>query len=124
MDAAADINRRRFPRLNTGAEYGLHLWAAGRALEGARLQNISAVGCALQLPLQEVGSLENGSVLEPLYLDHEALPFVPLGGVVVWVLGRHTGRTSGYVLVGVEFKVITPMVQMLIQAHVMEEGGG
>jgi len=124
MAQDSDINRRRFPRLNTGPDYGLHVWVGGQLLEGAHLQNISAVGCALQLPILAVGGIENGTSLEPLYLDHEALPFVPLGGTVVWVLGRHAGRTSGYVLLGVEFRIITPMVQRLIGQHVEEEAGG
>jgi hypothetical protein len=37
---------------------------------------------------------------------------------VVRLLGKVPGKTSGYVLAGVEFTMITPFVRQLIREHV------
>jgi hypothetical protein len=37
------------------------------------------------------------------------------------VLGKVPGKTSGYVLVGVDFTDITPLVQDLIDGHVQAQ---
>jgi len=38
---------------------------------------------------------------------------------VVRLLGKVPGKTSGYVLAGIEFSLITPFIQGLIEAHVL-----
>jgi hypothetical protein len=90
----------------------------GREIKQVRLANLSATGCALEVPMSEAWNLEIGSILRDLYLDHPELPFLPLQASVVRVLGKVPGKISGYVLVGVDFTLITPFVQDLIQAHV------
>jgi hypothetical protein len=62
--------------------------------------------------------LDTGSVLENLCILHPDLPSVPLRGTVVRLLGKVPGKTSGYVLAGVEFNLITPFIQGLIDAHI------
>lgn len=114
-------DRRRYPRLNTGPEYGLYLWVGDHRVEHARMQNISACGLALQMQVEEAGTLEVGSTVAPLYLDHPDLPWVPLQATVMWVLGKHAGKTSGYILVGLDFTLITPFVRNLIQEHVLNQ---
>ena len=68
--------------------------------------------------MSEAWNLEAGTVLKELYLDHEDLPYLPLEGFVVRLLGKVPGKTSGYVLAGIDFTLITPFVQDLIQAHI------
>jgi hypothetical protein len=82
------------------------------------LANLSATGCGLEVQMSEAWNLETGAVLKELYLDHPELPYVPLQGFVVRLLGKVPGKTNGYVLAGVDFSLITPFVQDLIQAHV------
>lgn len=89
-----------------------------------RLTNISATGCALEVPMEEASDIEVGSLLKHFFLDHPELPFVPLEGAVVRVLGKVPGKTSGYILVGVDFTLITPLVQSLIHAHVEAQLSG
>lgn len=112
-------DRRRFPRLNTGPEYGARAVFLEQVLSHAQPKNISGCGCALQLLVEEVPSLEVGSVLDALYLDHPDLPFVPLPAVVMWVLGRHAAKTSGPITVGLDFRPVTALVQELINGHVL-----
>jgi c-di-GMP-binding flagellar brake protein YcgR len=111
--------RRRAPRLSTsGRPYRVWFEFQGREVRQARLANISSTGCALEIQMAEAWNLESGSVIKELYLDHEDLPFLPLEGFVVRLLGKVPGKTSGYVLAGVDFTLITPFVQELIEAHI------
>jgi hypothetical protein len=59
-----------------------------------------------------------GDILEGLILDHPDLSSVPLSALVMRMLGKVPGKTSGYVLVGIEFQGITPYVRNLIADHV------
>lgn len=68
--------------------------------------------------MAEAWHLDLGSVLDPFYLDHPDLPYVPLQASVVRILGKVAGKTHGYVLVGVEFSRITDFVRALIEEHV------
>ncbi len=117
--------QRRFPRMSTsGLPYGVRFCLQGQAIEDARLANLSACGCGLEVQMTEARNLELGSVLEALYLDHPELPLVPLQASVVRILGKVPGKTQGYALVGLEFLQITDLVRDLIQEHVtasMEE---
>ncbi len=122
MSSLSPEDRRRFPRLNTGPDYGARVLYMGRALDHAELKNISACGCALQVMVEEVRSLEVGTVLDGIYLLHPELPQVPLPAVVMWVLGRHAAKVSGPITVGLDFNPITDLVQELIQQHVLEAG--
>lgn len=123
MSEASD--RRRAQRLSTsGGPYKVSFQIMGREVKQARLANISATGCALEIQMSEAWNLELGSVLKELYLDHPELPYLPLQASVVRLLGKVPGKTSGYVLAGVDFTVITPFVQELIQSHVEDNLSG
>lgn len=98
--------------------YGVRFRVEGRTIEGARLANLSACGCGLEVQMAEVRHLDTGVVLEQFYLDHPDLPYVPLQASVVRILGKVAGKTQGYALVGVEFSLITGFVQGLIHEHV------
>jgi len=112
-------DRRRAQRLSTsGGPYKVLFQIQGREVRQARLANISTTGCALEVQMSEAWNLEAGTVLKELYLDHEDLPYLPLEGFVVRLLGKVPGKTSGYVLAGIDFTLITPFVQDLIQAHI------
>ncbi len=124
MSEPTPEDRRRFPRLNTGSEYGARAVYMGQTLSHAQLKNISACGCSVQFLVEQVPSLEVGSVVESFYLIHPDLPFLPLPAVVMWVIGRHATKTSGPVTVGLDFRPITPYVQELIQQHVLEASKG
>jgi hypothetical protein len=115
-----DSECRRFSRLSTGPDYGVRFRIAGQEIAEAQLQNVSAGGCGMQVPMEYAGPLEVGLKLEELYLDHPWLPYVPLECQIVRLLGKVPGKTAGYVLVGVEFTSVTPLIQVLIQAHVEE----
>jgi len=43
---------------------------------------------------------------------------VPLQATVVRLLGKVPGKTSGYLLAGVEFTLVTPFIKGLIEDHV------
>ncbi len=121
---AQALDSRRFSRVSTGPEYGVRFRsAAGTVITKAQIQNVSAGGCGLQVSMGDAVDLETGANLEALYLDHPWLPYVPLEGQIVRMLGKVPGKTAGYVLVGVEFTAITPLVQSLIQAHVEDRLG-
>jgi len=112
-------DRRRAQRLSTsGSQYQVIFQVQGREVRQARLANISSTGCGLEVPISEAWNLETGSVLKELYMDHVDLPYVPLQGFVVRMLGKVPGKTNGYVLVGVDFTQITPFIQELIQSHI------
>lgn len=102
----------------SGGPYGVSFRHEGHESRQVRLTNISGTGCALEIPMEEALNIEMGSILKDLYLNHPELPFVPLQATVVRLLGKVPGKTSGYILAGVDFLLITPLVQDLIQAHV------
>lgn len=111
--------KRKFPRVSiTDGEYGIRFQGKGLEIENARLVNLSAGGCGLEVQMAEAHSLEMGDIMESLYLDHPDLPLVPLSGVIVRMLGKVPGKTSGYILMGIEFMGITPFIQGLIADHV------
>ncbi|HEX9081973.1 MAG TPA: PilZ domain-containing protein [Holophagaceae bacterium] len=118
----SEADRRRYQRLSTsGKPYEVQVKVHGRELPGVRLANLSACGCGLELQISEVADLEAGAILDEILIEHDDLPPVPLAGVIVRILGKVPGKTTGYVLVGVDFTVITPMVQTLINEHVMAQ---
>lgn len=102
----------------SGGPYEVAFHLHDRLVDGARLVNLSASGCGLEIQMVDAWDLDTGSVLENLCLFHPDLPCVPLRGSVVRLLGKVAGKTSGYVLAGVEFTMITPFIQDLIDAHV------
>jgi len=111
--------RRREFRLSTaGGEYRVSFHFRGRHVAQARLANLSAGGCGLEIQMADAWDLEPGAELDELFLLHPDLPCVPLRGVVVRMLGKVPGKTSGYVLAGVEFTLMTPFVRQLIRDHV------
>jgi c-di-GMP-binding flagellar brake protein YcgR len=115
----AEIDQRKYPRLNTmNAGYTVYFHAHGSEITGCQLMNISAGGCGIEVQMAEARVLEAGDLLDPIWLDHPDLPLVPLTGVILRVLGKVAGKTTGYILVGVEFQDITPFVQSLIADHV------
>jgi c-di-GMP-binding flagellar brake protein YcgR len=118
-----ESDRRCFPRLSTaGKAYGVQFRLAQKDFK-ARLANLSACGCGLEVQMADAADLEAGALLQALHLEHPDLPPVPLDGVVR-VLGKVQGKTTGYVLVGVEFTAITPLVQDLINTHVLAQQAG
>lgn len=113
------IERRRFPRLSTsGGPYEVAFKVHDRLVTTARLANISAGGCGLEIQMVDAWDLDSGSVLDNLCILHPDLPSVPLQGTIVRLLGKVPGKTNGYVLAGIEFTMITPFVQKLIEDHV------
>ncbi len=113
------LEQRRFPRMSVSdPSYRVCFQIQNRRIEGGRLANLSASGCGLEVQMPEVRHLDTGLVLEHFYLDHPNLPYVPLQATVIRILGKVVGKTQGYALVGVDFSLITPFVQGLIQDHV------
>jgi hypothetical protein len=112
-------DRRRFARMNTGPDYGVRIVHGGRVLERARLTSISGSGCAAQVQLEEIPGLEVGTLFDTIHLLHPDLPYVPLQGTAVWVMGRHATKTTGTVLLGIDFTPITPFLQQFMDAHVV-----
>ena len=111
--------QRKYPRLNlTGQDYAISFQIHGMEVRDCRLVNLSQGGCGLEVQLAMARNIELGDILEAIYLDHPDLPFLPLSGVVLRMLGKVPGKTSGYVLMGVEFQEITPFVATLIGKHV------
>jgi c-di-GMP-binding flagellar brake protein YcgR len=114
-----EYNRRRDIRLSTsGGPYLVSFRFQERTVSQARLVNLSAGGCGLEIQLSDAREMDSGAVLEDLFLFHPDLPCVPLGAMVVRLLGKVPGKTSGYFLAGVEFTLITPFVKQLIRDHV------
>ena len=117
--ADGGLDRRRYTRMSTsGGPYEVSFQIHDRLVTAARLANISAGGCGLEIQMVDAWDLDTGSVLENLCIIHPDLPCVPLQGTVVRLLGKVPGKTSGYLLAGVEFSMITGFVQELIEGHV------
>jgi c-di-GMP-binding flagellar brake protein YcgR len=111
--------QRKYPRLSiTSQDYGAWFQIKGIPIQDSRLVNLSAGGCGLEVQMVHVRHLEVGEVLEALCLEHPDLPLVPLSAVILRMLGKVSGKTTGYALVGVEFQGITPFVRDLIADHV------
>lgn len=124
MAEDAGAERRRYPRVSLqGGEHGVRFRLRDREVGDARLVNLSAGGCGLEIQIAQATGLDAGVVLEGFYLDHPELPHLPLPATVVRVLGKVPGKTTGYVLVGIEFTALTPIVQGLIAAHVQAHLG-
>jgi c-di-GMP-binding flagellar brake protein YcgR len=114
-----DSDRRRFTRLSTsGAAYGVSFTYQDRLVTTARLANLSAGGCGLEIQMADARDLDIGAVLDNLCLLHADLPCVPLQATVVRLLGKVPGKTSGYLLAGVSFTLVTPFIMNLIADHV------
>jgi len=107
----------------SGGPYSVSFQSHDRRVETARLVNLSAGGCGLEIQMVDAWDLDSGSVLENLCIIHPDLPCVPLYCTVVRLLGKVPGKTSGYVLAGVEFSMITPFVQELIESHIVARCG-
>ena len=121
MDIA---ERRREPRLNTERDaYQVSFRLHDRQITRARLVNLSASGCGLEIQMADAAALDLGVTLEDLFLLHPELPCVPLQATIMRLLGKVPGKTSGYVLAGAEFSQITPFIQDLIREHVTSGGG-
>lgn len=116
---AIEHEQRKYPRLSaTDRGYGIRFRAKGREVLDGRLANLSAGGCGVEVQMAEARHLEVGDVLEALYLDHPDLPHLPLSAVILRLLGKVPGKTSGYVLMGIEFQALTPFVRGLVADHV------
>lgn len=112
-------DQRKYPRLSTtDRQYGVRFHAKGTDILDGRLANLSAGGCGLEVQVADVQHLDVGDAIDSLYLDHPDLPLVPLGAVILRMLGKVPGKTTGYVLMGVEFRDTTPFVTGLIADHV------
>ena len=112
-------DKRRYPRLSTtSGDYGVRFRTKDADILDASLANLSAGGCGLEVQLHEAAHLDVGDAIEFLVLDHPDLPFVPLTAIILRMLGKVAGKTTGYVLIGVEFQDITPFVRELIAGHV------
>ncbi len=119
---STEQDKRKYPRLSTtGGDYGIRFRTKGLDILDAHLANLSAGGCGLEVQLQEAAHLEVGDAIEFLVLDHPDLPFLPLTATILRMLGKVAGKTTGYVLIGVEFQDITPFVRQLIADHVAAE---
>jgi c-di-GMP-binding flagellar brake protein YcgR len=119
-----ESERRRFTRLSTsGAAYGVSFVLQDRLVSAARLANLSAGGCGLEIQMADARDLDTGTVLENLCLLHPDLPCVPLQATVVRLLGKVPGKTSGYLLAGVAFTLVTPFIMNLIADHVEAHNG-
>jgi len=117
--------RRSFPRVSTsGKPYGVRFRLLDVEIRSARLANLSASGCGLEVQMIDVRNLELGLLLQDLYLEHPGLPLVPLQAVVVRILGKVPGKTQGYALVGVEFTGLSAQIQDQITEHVAACIGG
>lgn len=111
--------QRKYPRLSIHTPgYAVRFQAKGRTVGDTRLVNLSAGGCGLEIQMGEARFLEVGDVLEAFEIDHPDLPLAPLSAVILRMLGKVPGKTSGYVLMGLEFQGITPFVRGLIADHV------
>lgn len=111
--------KRKYPRLSiTEAGYAIRFRSGATDIRHARLANLSAGGCGLEVQMAEAKHLEVGDVLEEVLLDHPDLPWVPLSAVVLRMLGKVPGKSTGYVLMGLEFQGVTPFVRGLIADHV------
>lgn len=119
-----ESNRRRFNRLSTaGGGYGVSFTFQDQVISTALLANVSAGGCGLEIQMADAREMEMGAVLDNLCLIHPDLPCVPLQATVLRLLGKVPGKTSGYLLAGVEFTQLTPFISKLIQAHVDSHSG-
>jgi len=122
--------KRKYPRVSIHDEdYGIRLQVKDTVVHDGRLVNLSAGGCGLEIQMADARNLEVGDILDSVFLDHPDLPFLPLAAVVARLLGKVAGKTTGYVLVGLEFQETTPFVRALISDHVdeklsLEESGG
>jgi c-di-GMP-binding flagellar brake protein YcgR len=101
-----------------GGDYRVSFQFQDRLVATANLVNISASGCGLEIQMGDARDLDTGVVLDNLLLIHPDLPSVPLQATVVRLLGKVPGKTSGYLLAGVEFTLVTPFIEALIDAHV------
>jgi c-di-GMP-binding flagellar brake protein YcgR len=118
------FERRRDIRLSTaGGPYQVSFRFQERTVAQARLVNLSAGGCGLEVQMADARAMDPGAVLEDLFLLHPDLPCVPLRAVVVRLLGKVPGKTAGYVLAGAEFTQITPFVRQLLRHHVEARTG-
>jgi hypothetical protein len=112
-------DERRFPRVNTsGLSYGIRFTVLEHEVQESRMVNLSASGCGLEVPMADAWSIDVGAGLEDVYIDHQDVPYVPLHGTVVRILGKIPGKVSGYCLVGIDFNLITPFIQDMIREHV------
>ncbi len=119
---AIEQEKRKYPRLSTtSGAYGVRFRTKGVDILDGRMSDLSAGGCGLEVQIQEAAHLEVGDFVEFLVLDHPDLPYVPFTASILRMLGKVAGKTSGYVLIGVEFQDITPFVRGLIAQHVVAE---
>lgn len=121
--------KRKYPRLSINdEEYGIRLQVKGALVHDGRMRDLSAGGCGVEIQIADARNLDVGDILDSVFLDHPDLPFLPLAAVVVRMLGKVAGKTTGYVLVGLEFQETTPFVRALISSHVdvklRQEGSG
>lgn len=121
MDSPA--NRRRHPRLSVGDGYTARFRAAETAFQAVPLTDLSAGGLCLRVGAREAAPLEKGQPVATLFIEHPALPAVPLQGQISWVMGKVPGKSEGFVLVGVSFVNLHPKLEAVLARHVEERLG-
>ncbi len=125
--AMTPANMRIHPRVDVGPEYTALFTSAWRTYVGARIRNLSAGGCCIQLHRTEAGSLFKGAKLSIMHLTHPDLPKHRLEGRVAWMgpRGVQDGKPD-QVLVGVEFvdphpRFSTSILDFIVKRLSLEE---
>jgi c-di-GMP-binding flagellar brake protein YcgR len=100
----SDENRRQHPRITLDGLFTVRFEVEARVFRGVEMTNLSAGGVGLRMELEDTALIEPGTLLRNLVLEHPSLPTVRVDGEVRHILGRHPGRVSGPVFLGVQFR--------------------
>ena len=95
--------KRVHPRLSLDGSYTARFELEGVVFRGVPLTNISVGGVGISLDLEEAMDIFLGNILRNLVL--EQTPFSPtrVDAEVRHILGRHAGRVSGPLFIGLLF---------------------
>lgn len=105
--------KRIHPRLSLDGSYTARFELEGVVFRGVPLTNISRGGIGIRLEVVEAVDIVLGSILRNIVVEQP--PFSPLkvDAEVRHILGRHAGRTSGPLFLGVQF--VDPSERLVTQ---------
>jgi hypothetical protein len=117
MSDGAD--KRVHPRLSLDGSFTARFELEGVVYRGVSLTNISVGGIGISMDVGAAKDILLGILLRNLVIEQPPFPTIRADAVVRHVLGRHAGRVSGDLFLGLQF--VDPPLGLVLQIEAFIE---